>query len=114
MSERDGFTGGFLTGAVVGGLVGGVIGALVSSAGRESEQQEQEGSWFNSSLAKAKVVRDRRSQLQAQESIEAARRSLEDKIAQLNTAIDDVRQQLGKVNGNGLEVETNRERILDP
>ncbi|NEO97773.1 MAG: hypothetical protein F6K58_03505 [Symploca sp. SIO2E9] len=116
MSERDGFTGGFLAGAVVGGLVGGLIGALVSSAGRDSEQQEQEGSWFNSSLDKTKVIREGRGHLQAQESIEAARHSLEDKIAQLNTAIDDVRQQLGKVNGNGLEVEveTNRERTLEP
>jgi hypothetical protein len=31
--------------------------------------------------------------------MEVARRSLEDKIAQLNDAIDDVRQQLGGVNG---------------
>jgi hypothetical protein len=31
--------------------------------------------------------------------IEAARRGLEDKIAQLNEAIDDVRQKLGGVNG---------------
>lgn len=116
MSERDGFTGGFLTGAVVGGLVGGVIGALVSSAGRDRDQQEQEGSWLNSSLDKAKVFREGKRQLQAQESIEAARRSLEDKIAQLNTAIDDVRQQLGKVNGHGLEleVETNREPTFEP
>jgi hypothetical protein len=30
-----------------------------------------------------------------------ARRSLEDKIAQLNLAIDDVRQQLGSVQENG-------------
>jgi hypothetical protein len=33
------------------------------------------------------------------DSIESTRRSLETKIAQLNLAIDDVRQQLGTVNG---------------
>ncbi len=32
--------------------------------------------------------------------METARRSLEDKIAQLNATIDEVRQQLGNVNGN--------------
>jgi hypothetical protein len=32
-----------------------------------------------------------------EESIELARHGLEDKIAQLNLAIDDVRQQLGTV-----------------
>jgi hypothetical protein len=32
--------------------------------------------------------------------MEVARLSLEDKIAQLNQAIDDVRLQLGDVNGN--------------
>jgi hypothetical protein len=31
--------------------------------------------------------------------MENARRSLEDKIAQLNATIDEVRQQLGNVNG---------------
>ena len=38
-----------------------------------------------------------------EESVETARHSLEDKIAQLNLAIDDVRQQLGNVN-SGNEV----------
>jgi hypothetical protein len=35
--------------------------------------------------------------------MEVARRGLEDKIAQLNDAIDDVRQQLGTVNGTPKE-----------
>jgi hypothetical protein len=35
-----------------------------------------------------------------EESIEAARLALEDKIAQLNAAIDEVRQQLGGINGH--------------
>ena len=42
--------------------------------------------------------------------MEVARRGLEDKIAQLNDAIDDVRQQLGTVNGG----ESNRERSIAP
>ncbi|MFN6034614.1 MAG: hypothetical protein ACK48B_11345, partial [Dolichospermum sp.] len=45
------------------------------------------------------VNRKRRMRASANENleIEATRRSLEDKIAQLNATIDDVRQQLGNV-----------------
>ncbi len=110
MSQRDGFTGGFLAGAVVGGLVGAVIGALVA-AGRNHDGNESEQSLLNSTTSEAKAIKGRKSKLQSDESIEVARRSLEDKIAQLNTAIDDVRQQLGKVNSNA-EI-PKRERSLD-
>ena len=41
-----------------------------------------------------------------EQSIEVARRSLEDKIAQLNDAIDGVRQQLGHVNGRAIDRES--------
>lgn len=112
MSQRDGFTSGFLVGTVVGGLLGGVIAALVV-AQRDNEQDEGEKSLLNSStIPEAKVLKGRRRQLKAEESIEVARRSLEDKIAQLNMAIDDVRQQLGTVNGNTDKVDM--ERTLDP
>jgi len=43
----------------------------------------------------------RNGRLTPEEGMEVARRSLEDKIAQLNLAIDDVRQQLGSVQENG-------------
>ena len=48
----------------------------------------------------------RRRQMKATEddmSMETARRSLEDKIAQLNATIDEVRNQLGNVNGSDRE-----------
>ena len=106
MSQRDGFTGGFLAGAAFGALVGGIVGILVT-AQKDNEDEAQEQSLINSSLSKVRAIKGRRNQLQTEESIEAARRSLEDKIAQLNTAIDDVRQQLGTVNGNATEI--NRE-----
>ena len=111
MSQRDGFTSGFLAGAVVGGLLGGVIGALVATQ-RDTDNDEQERSLLNSRQSEAKAIKGRRGQLKAEESIEVARRSLEDKIAQLNTAIDDVRQQLGTVNGNADALDL--ERSLDP
>ncbi|HBB34574.1 MAG TPA: hypothetical protein DDZ80_10750 [Cyanobacteria bacterium UBA8803] len=111
MSQRDGFGSGFLAGVLVGGLIGGVIGTLVA-AGRNKDSDETQQPLLNSSRSEAKALKKKKSQLQAnEESIELARRSLEDKIAQLNTAIDDVRQQLGTVNGNPLDLE--RQRSLD-
>jgi hypothetical protein len=93
MSQRDGFTSGFLAGALVGGLVGGLVGALVAS--RQKAEPEEEGAFLDASES---------SNVEAS-SIEGARRSLDAKIAQLNSAIDDVRQQLGSVNGNATEFE---------
>lgn len=98
MIQRDGFTSGFLTGTLVGGFVGGVLGTLVASR-RSDDTGEQEGS-----LLKSKTSHHEHKE-GTEESIEVARRSLEEKIAQLNLAIDDVRQQLGSVNGNALEKE---------
>ncbi|MBD0347082.1 MAG: hypothetical protein ICV63_20115 [Coleofasciculus sp. Co-bin14] len=111
MSQRDGFTSGFLAGAVVGGLIGGLIGALVA-AQRDNDNEEVEQSLLNSNPREAKAIKGRKRQLKTEESIEGARRSLEDKIAQLNMAIDDVRQQLGAVNGNASDLE--RERSPEP
>jgi gas vesicle protein len=95
MSQQGNFVGGFLLGSIVGGVVGGVIGALAAS--RLSQQDLSDPENTLSKLEKA----NRKRQLKAptEQSIEAARRGLEDKIAQLNDAIDDVRQQLGAVNG---------------
>lgn len=89
-SGQDNFAGGFLLGAIVGGLVGGVVGAWLASS-RSDE------------LLGADVSSDRQQSLRpsTESKIEMARRGLEDKIAQLNTAIDDVRQQLSNVNGSG-------------
>lgn len=94
MSNREGFTGGFIAGAAVGGLVGAVFGALLSRRAAEALLSEP-------SEAEVRKIRQKKaSQLEA-EGMEVARLSLEDKIAQLNQTIDDVRLQLGDVNGNG-------------
>lgn len=95
MSQRDGFAGGFFVGAIIGGVVGGVLGAALTS--RLSQESNSE---------KNPLLKPRKgAQLTSEEGIEVARRSLEDKIAQLNLAIDDVRQQLGAVNGNASDLE---------
>lgn len=84
MSQNNGFAGGFFLGAFVGGLIGGVVGTAI--ANRSLSGNEGENSSFLSSGQPLK--------LDTEEGIELARRRLEDKIAQLNLAIDDVRQQL--------------------
>ncbi len=88
MSQRDGFTGGFLLGTLVGGVVGGVVGALAASKRWSDEDTDP------NELASGDP---------GDGNIEGARRSLESKISQLNLAIDDVRQQLGSVNGSSSE-----------
>ena len=95
MSQQDNFVGGFLLGTLVGGALGGVVGALAASriqaAGQRSPSQlkSDDGSLGFGEFDEA-----------TEESMEAARLGLEDKIAQLNEAIDDVRQQLGGINGH--------------
>lgn len=95
MGQQNNFVGGFLLGTLVGGVIGGITGVLVSSRlpNDSTEDEEMNNDEFKSA---------RRSfQLPTERSIEVARRSLEDKIAQLNDAIDDVREQLSTVNSNG-------------
>ena len=94
MSQKDGFGSGFILGSIVGGVVGGILGTLLT-ARQENKSQEQEQSFIEAGT---------QPKFTTEESIEVARRGLEDKIAQLNLAIDDVRQQLGSVNGSN-EVE---------
>jgi hypothetical protein len=104
MSQQGNFLGGFLLGTVVGGVVGGVIGTLAASRLQADPKLE--------SKAEAKSAKKRQLKASSEPNIEVARRGLEDKIAQLNDAIDDVRQQLGTVNGTTKE--SNRERSISP
>jgi hypothetical protein len=102
MSQQGNFFGGFLLGAVMGGAVGGVIGVLAASRLSQAETSDAK--------AEAKPAKKRQMKAAPEQNMEVARRGLEDKIAQLNDAIDDVRQQLGTVNGG----ESNRERSIAP
>ncbi|MBD2257023.1 hypothetical protein [Pseudanabaena sp. FACHB-2040] len=94
MSQQDNFAGGFIAGALFGGMIGGVVGALTASRLRPSETTASTLRSLNSREQPLEVFDDA-----TEESMEIARRRLEDKIAQLNEAIDDVRQQLGGING---------------
>lgn len=104
MSQRDGFGSGFLAGAIFGSVVGGIIGTVVASR-RDPEIEAEQERQINGNAAEAqKASISKKRQMRASETegvaMEMARRSLEDKIAQLNATIDEVRQQLGNVNGN--------------
>lgn len=89
MSQQDNFFGGFVVGTVFGGIVGGLTGAFIAS--RVSSQEDREGHSGSGEKQSPELMSDR--------DMESARRSLEDKIAKLNEAIDDVQHQLGGVNG---------------
>lgn len=104
MSQRDGFAGGFLAGAIFGSVVGGVIGTLVAQR-RDAEFAEDEAEGRiqgkgNSNIDKSRLRRQMQGSNSSGVEMEVARRSLEDKIAQLNATIDEVRDQLGSVNSN--------------
>jgi gas vesicle protein len=92
MSQQGNFLGGFLLGTVVGGVVGGVVGTLAAT--RLAQEAKLE------SKTDPKPAKKRQLKAVPEQNMELARRGLEDKIAQLNDAIDDVRQQLGTVNGS--------------
>jgi len=104
MSQRDNFAGGFFLGALVGGIAGGVLGAVLASR-QLGESPDQSLLPLDRQEVKPGKPKRRSLKLTNGQSIETARRSLEDKIAQLNDAIDDVRQQLGPVNGTHQESE---------
>ncbi len=91
MSQRDGFASGFILGAIIGGAIGGIVGALAASkrsALTPNALQANEDEMLQSATTPERIEHN------AEHGIEIARRSLETKIAQLNSAIDDVRQQL--------------------
>ncbi len=85
MSDNNKFSSGFLLGTIVGGVVGGVIGSVLTNQTKKQSQKVLDKNGFDV---------DNYSSLNDQESIENARLSLEDKINQLNHAIDDVRVTL--------------------
>lgn len=102
-NQGDNFTGGFLAGALFGSVVGGVFGALLAS--RLPDASDKAFTEGDSTAGKPGKLRKRQLQAATELNIEEARQGLEAKIAQLNDAIDDVRQQLSHVNGSGQDLE---------
>ncbi len=94
MSQQDNFVGGFLLGTLVGGALGGIVGALAASRIQGGKAKPLSRPKVDGELAFGEFDDA------TEDSIEAARLGLEAKIAQLNEAIDDVRQELGGINGH--------------
>lgn len=99
MMSQDNFSSGFFLGSVIGGIVGGIVGALLVSrreldALSDLPEDDRSRETYESKPSRQKLPKSDRYQMQT------ARHSLDEKIAQLNEAIDDVRLQLGHVNGN--------------
>jgi hypothetical protein len=92
MSQQDNFGSGFLLGTLFGGVLGGVVGAVVASRVAQ-ERTDTDSFSLEETEAEGGALHP------SDEEMEVARRGLEDKIAQLNSAIDDVRQRLGGTNG---------------
>lgn len=88
-----------MLGTLVGSVIGGVVGTLLTA--RQLGAAETTEGVPPEPLA-APRKKKRLFEAASGTDMETARRSLEDKIAQLNEAIDDVRQQLGGVNGGSL------------
>ena len=104
MSQHGNFLGGFLAGAAIGGTVGGIIGALLATRYLNPDAAEAEADRLQDDEAKHSLSG------KVDASIEVARNRLEDKIAQLNQTIDEVRQQIGSVNNGSPDGEKERSR----
>ena len=95
MSQQNGFGSGFILGSIIGGVVGGLLGTVLATRNDKQISDKEKSVLQNGTEIP----------FTSEESIELARHGLEDKIAQLNLAIDDVRQQLGSVNARSVEQE---------
>jgi hypothetical protein len=102
-NQGDRFSGGFLAGTVFGGIVGGLVGTWLATKLNETEGDEAsaiEGGAANLAKEQFKRLKQRVLNVSDEVTVEEARLGLDDKIAQLNDAIDQARQQLSKVNGS--------------
>jgi hypothetical protein len=93
MSQQDNFGSGFLLGTLFGGVLGGIVGTIVASRATSSQSPSERYGLNDVAESEGHTINP------SEEEMEIARRGLEDKIAQLNSAIDDVRQRLGGTNG---------------
>ena len=92
MSNKDSFVSGLIAGAAFGSLAGGLLGILIGTS-ISDDPELVENLLDSQDTEKQKSIKEL-------DSTEVAHQSLEAQIAQLNQAIDEVRQQIDNVNGN--------------
>lgn len=91
--SNNNFATGFFLGSLVGGVVGGILGATLANRRNDNLDSDE---FLNGNAPNQ--LKNSDLDFRADAEIEAARRRLESKIAQLNETIDDVRDQLGTMN----------------
>jgi gas vesicle protein len=106
MSNRDGFGSGFWLGTLVGGVVGGVVGATIATQRANRIDAEREGGRFVGENGEKRPLKS--SRRRTFDRMELARRSLDDKISDLNNAIDSVRSSIGHVPGEEIDESIDR------
>jgi gas vesicle protein len=94
MSNRDKFSSGFWLGTIVGGVVGGIVGATIANK-RANRLEDELDSLLPSEGGEKRPLKSSR-QSRTADRMEIARRSLDDKISDLNNAIDAVRSSVGQ------------------
>jgi hypothetical protein len=106
MSNRDGFGSGFWLGTLVGGVVGGVIGATIANQRANRLEDEADAGLSSGEIDEKRPFKSRR--LRTADRMELARRSLDDKISDLNNAIDSVRSSIEHPSEESLDLKMNR------
>jgi gas vesicle protein len=100
MSNRDKFSSGFWLGTIVGGVVGGIVGATIANK-RANRLEDELDSILPSEGGERRPLKSSR-RARTADRMEIARRSLDDKISDLNNAIDAVRSSVGQP-GSGVD-----------
>jgi hypothetical protein len=99
MSDRNGFSSGFWLGTLVGGVVGGIVGSVIVGGNRRDEQIDSE--ILSGERGHKRPLKS--SRMRTADRMEMARQSLDDKISELNNAIDAVRSSVGNVSGEKID-----------
>ncbi|NCJ05043.1 hypothetical protein GS597_00610 [Synechococcales cyanobacterium C] len=96
-NQSDRFLGGFAAGTLFGSIAGAFLGTWLATKLNEQTQAPT----LDNSNGESLPRKSRRVTLRDSKelSMEEARQGLEEKIAQLNDAIDQAREQLSQVNG---------------
>ncbi len=91
--KQDNFLGGFLLGTILGSALGVVVASKLANSRNQPEDERVELDPEVDNL-----------QIPPKQNVDRARRSLEQKIAQLNAAIDAVSHELSTATGNGQKI----------
>jgi hypothetical protein len=106
VSNRDRFSSGFWLGTLVGGVVGGIVGATIATQRANRFEEASDSDSLAGDRGEKRPLKS--SRMRTMDRMEVARRSLDDKIGDLNNAIDAVRASIGQVPGDTVDVLVDR------